>query len=151
MGAGTYPDPEVEKLIRDHFVPVQFNVVEQPDVMDRFGTPWTPTLIVEDADGREHRRSYGYLDAKRFLGEMALARLKDAVDRRDFAAAKALTEETLAQTAGDPAREPEALYWSSVAAYKTSSDPAHLMAGWNRLLEKFPDNEWARRVEFIRG
>ena len=31
MGAVTYPDPEVERMIEEHFVPVQFNVVEQPD------------------------------------------------------------------------------------------------------------------------
>lgn len=112
MGAVTYPNPEVERYILDHFIPVQFNVVEQPEVMDFFNTPWTPTLIVMDADGKQHRRSQGYLDPKRFLAEMALARIQAAIDRQDFQSANALAEEAQRLTKGDPVREPEALYWA---------------------------------------
>lgn len=151
MGAVTYPNPEVERLIEEQFVPVQFNVVEQPDVMERFNTPWTPTLIVQDAEGREHRRSQGYLGPERFIAEMSVARLKDAIDRQDFAAAKERSGEVLNRTQGDPVREPEALYWASVADYKSSNDAQKLIAGWNRLLDEFPDSEWARKVEFIRS
>jgi hypothetical protein len=150
MGAVTYPNPDVERYIQQHFIPVQFNVVEQPEVMDQFNTPWTPTLIVQDAEGREHRRSQGYLDPKRFLGEMALAWLKDAIDRRDFNAARDRATEALELTRGDPEREPEAQYWASVAAYKASEDPNQLIQGWNRLLDQFPQSEWAKRAEFIR-
>src|SRR5881398_1879284 len=107
MGAVTYPDPDVERFIKEHFIPVQFNVVKQPEVMDQFNTPWTPTLIVQDAEGREHRRTQGYLDPTRFLGEMSLALLKDAIDRRDFNTALARSRETLEVTKGDPYREPE--------------------------------------------
>jgi hypothetical protein len=151
MGAVTYPDPQVERFIDEHFIPVQFNVVEQAEVMDRFNTPWTPTLIVEDPDGREHRRSQGYLDAARFLGEMALGRLKHAVNRRDFETAKDRAADALRRAAGDPEREPEAIYWSAVAAYKATNDAANLLAGWNRLLDQFPQSEWAKKVSFIRG
>jgi hypothetical protein len=150
MGAVTYPNREVETFISEHFVPVQFNVVEQPEVMDRFNTPWTPTIIVQDADGREHRRSQGYLDPRRFLGEMSLAWLKDAIDRRDFEAAHARAHEALERTRGDAEREPEAHYWHSVAAYKRSNDQNKLMEGWNRLLDQFPQSEWAKRAEYIR-
>jgi hypothetical protein len=150
MGAVTYPNPEVQRFIREHFIPVQFNVVEQPEVMEQFNTPWTPTLIVQDADGREHRRSQGYLDPARFMGEMSLGWLKAAVDRRDFETARERSPEALERTKGDPSREPEAIYWSSVAAYKASSDPENLLKGWNRLLDEFPQSDWAKRVEFIR-
>src|SRR5947209_17205652 len=112
MGAVTYPNPEVERFINDHFIPTQFNVVEQPEVMDQFNTPWTPTLIIQDAEGREHRRSQGYLDPKRFLAEMSLALLKDAIDRRDFKTAQARSREALERTKGDAEREPEAQYWA---------------------------------------
>jgi hypothetical protein len=151
MGAVTYPNPEVERFINEHFIPVQFNVVEQPAVMEQFNTPWTPTLIVQDAEGREHRRSSGYLDPQRFLGEMSLAWLKDAIDRRDFNAARDRSTEAMERTKGDPARQPEALYWSSVAAYKATDDPNNLMQGWNRLLDQFPESEWAKKAEFIRS
>src|SRR5436190_20877349 len=127
MGAVTYPHPDVERFIQQRFIPVQFNVAEQPEAMERFNSTWTPTLIVQDAEGREHRRSQGYLDPARFLGEMALARLQAAIDRRDFEAARTRSSEALRLTAGDPTREPEARYWFSVADYKATNDPNHLV------------------------
>jgi len=150
MGRVTYPDPEVQRYINEHFIPVQFNVVEQADVMEQFNTPWTPTLIVEDVEGREHRRAQGYHDPKRLLGEMALAWLKVPINRRDFETAHDRSAETLDRTRGDLYREPEAIYWTSVAAYKATGDANNLLGGWNRLLDEFADNEWAKRVEFIR-
>jgi hypothetical protein len=150
MDAVTYPNPEVAHLIEEHFVPVQFNVVEQADVMDQFNTPWTPTLIVQDAEGREHRRSNGYLDPKRFQAEMAVARLVAAVNRGDFRTAVAHAGPAQRLNVGDPWREPEALYWSGVAAYKDANDPNLLLAAWNRILDQFSQSEWARKVEFIR-
>jgi hypothetical protein len=150
MGAVTYPEPRVASYVNQYFVPAQFNVVETPDVMAQFNAAWTPTIIVQDASGKEHRRSEGYLDPKRFLGELALARLKDAIDRQDYEAAKQRVNDAMEYTRGDAAREPEAMYWSSVVAYKTSPDHSGLLDGWNRLLDKFPDSEWAHRAEFIR-
>jgi hypothetical protein len=150
MGAVTYPNPEVEQYLQQHFVPVQFNVVEQPDVMRRFNTPWTPTLLILDADGKEHRRSQGYLDPKRLLAELSLARLQAAIDRQDFQLAHSLTDEAQRLTRGDAEREPEALYWSSVAAYKATNDAQNLVQGWNRLLDDFPQSDWAKKAEFIR-
>src|SRR5213080_55765 len=104
MGAVTYPDPEVEKFMNDHFVPVQFNVETDPGSMERFNSSWTPTLIVQDVEGKEHRRSQGYLDPKRFLGELAMALLKDAVDRGDYATAKQRVADAERLTQGDPER-----------------------------------------------
>lgn len=150
MDAGTYPDAGVRKYIERHFVPVRFNVLEQPEVAERFGSGWTPTLIVEDTKGREHRRSMGYLDPKRFIGEMAPAYLMDAVDGQDFEVASDRLAETLEQTGGDPAREPEALYWSAVVAYRVSGDREDLNEGWNRLIDEFPRSEWAKRAGYIR-
>ena len=73
-----------------------------------------------------------------------------AIDRQDFATAHRLSEEARRLTQGDPVREPEALYWSSVAAYKATHDPNNLVAGWNRLLDQFPQSEWAKKASFIR-
>jgi hypothetical protein len=150
MGAVTYPDASVQEYIKKRFIAVRFNVVAKPEVMDRFNASWTPTIIVEDARGREHRRSVGYLDPKRFLGELARAWLKDAVDRRDFAAAEERLPETEAYTQGDTVRYPETLYWGGMVAYKASVDVKNLAQGWKRLLDEFPDSEWAKRAEYVR-
>ncbi len=150
MGAVTYPNLEVQRYIEQHFVPVQFNVVEQPQAIEQFNSAWTPSLMVQDSDGREYRRSLGYLDPQRFLGEMALARLMESVHRRDFKAAHERATEALERTKGDPWREPEARYFAAVAAYKVSGDVEKLREGWNRLLDESPESDWAKKAEFIR-
>jgi hypothetical protein len=151
MDAVTYPDPEVERYLLSHFVPVQFNVVDQPEVMDRFNTPWTPTLIVLDSEGRQHRRAQGYHDPKRLVAELALGWLVAAINQRDFPEAHRRSQEALSCTEDDPYRYPEAVYWSAVAVYKATGDANQLLAGWNRLLDEMPESEWAKRVQFIRG
>lgn len=150
MGAVTYPDPAVQQYVREHFVPVKFDVVEHPEAMLRFNTPWTPTLLVQDPEGREHRRSQGFLDARRFLAEMGLARLVSAINLQFFGRAHTLAREARILADGDPQREPEALYWGSVAAYKATGDSANLLSGWTELLDDFPASDWARKVEFLR-
>ncbi len=150
MGTVTYPHPDVQAYVEKHFMPVQFNVVEQPGAADQFNSAWTPTLIVQDADGREYRRSLGYLDPNRFLGEMALARLMEGIHRRKYAVAHERGVEALERTKGDPAREPEALYFASVAAYKATDDVAKLRDGWHHLLDVFPESDWAKKANFIR-
>jgi len=149
MDEATYPDGVVRMYIEEHFVPVRFNTIERPEVEESFNSGWTPTIIVEDAEGREHRRSQGYLDPKRFIGEMALARVEDAMDRHDYEAVIKLSKEALERTEGDQAREPEALYWSAVGAFEVSGDRDDLTGGWNRLLEEFPQSEWAEKASYI--
>lgn len=151
MGERTYPDETAKSFLEEHFVPVRFNTIEEPEVEAGFDSGWTPTLIVEDPDGREHRRSQGYLDVRRFIGELSLARLKDTIDRHDYETASELAKEALEQTAGDPEREPEALYWKAVAAFEITGDREDLTNGWEPLLDKFPDSEWAKKASYIRG
>ncbi len=98
MGERTYPDEAAESYLERHFVPVRYNTIEEPEVEADFNSGWTPTLIVEDPEGHEHRRSQGYLDTPRFTGEMSLARLKDAIDRHDYKAAAEKAEEALERT-----------------------------------------------------
>jgi thioredoxin-related protein len=95
MEAETYPDEGVQGYIEGNFVPVEFNALEQPEVAERFDCSWTPTIIFEDAEGREHRRSEGYLDPRRLVGEASLARLKDALDRRETPRSQPTTLEKL--------------------------------------------------------
>lgn len=52
MGEVTYPDGVVQAYLEEHFVPVRFNTIEWPEVEESFNSGWTPTIIVEDAEGR---------------------------------------------------------------------------------------------------
>lgn len=125
-------------------------MLEQPEILKQYSSPWTPTLIVQDTEGNEQRRSVGYLSAKRFQGEMALARVITALNRKDYQVAKQLSTEAVEQTHGDALREPEAYYWLAVSTYKASEDQSGLMDGWNLLVDKFPSSEWAKRAVVIR-
>src|SRR5512141_1583690 len=131
MGAVTYPDAEVDRFIDDGFIPVQFNVVEDRTVTERFNAPWTPTIIIQDPEGKEHRRSEGYLDPKRFMGALALGRLVAAIPRHDYSQARKLAGDAERVTRGDPLREPEALYWAAVADYKASNKADDLWHGFD--------------------
>jgi len=73
-----------------------------------------------------------------------------AIGCRAWKEAPRRARDALEATRGDLAREPEALYWSAVAQYKSSDDASGLKEGWGRLLDAFPESEWAKRAEFIR-
>lgn len=150
MGERTYPDEAAKSFMESHFAPVRVDTIEEPEVEAGFDSGWTPTPIIEDADGREHRRSQGYLDVRRFIGELSLARLAAALDRHEYEAAVELAEEAVENTAGDAHREPEAMYWKAVAAFEVSGDRADLTGGWDPLLETFPGSEWAKKASYTR-
>jgi hypothetical protein len=150
MGAVTYPSPEVQRYIEDNFIPVQYNVVEHTGAADQFNSAWTPTIIVQDPEGREYRRSLGYLDPRRFLGEVALARLHRSIHRQDLRDATERVRDALEHTRGDAAREPEVLYLGAVVAYKSTGKAEQLKEGWDRLFKEFPESDWAKKTEFIR-
>ena len=71
MDTVTYSIGEVETFIEEHFIPVRFDRLEQPEVMEQFEASKTPTIIVQDAEGREHQRNVGYLDPQSFLSELS--------------------------------------------------------------------------------
>jgi hypothetical protein len=145
MDTVTYPNAEVAEYVDQHFVPVQFNVKNEPSRFGEFNACWTPTLLFFDENLREHRRAEGYFHPPRVLGEMALARLKSALDRQRWNEALDLSQEVIARVRGDAGREPEALYWAAVAQYRVDHDGKRLMSGFRRLLERFPESDWAKR------
>lgn len=150
MGAVTYPNHEVERYIQDSFIPVQYDVTQNKTAADQFNSSWAPTIIVQDADGREYRRSFGYLDPRRMLGELALARLHRSIHRQDLRDATERVHDALERTRGDAAREPEVLYFGAVVAYKSTGNAEQLKDGWNRLFKEFPESDWTKKTEFIR-
>ena len=66
---------------------MRFNTLEEPQVPADFDSGWTPTLIIEDPEGREHRRSKGYLDVRRLVEALywkAEATFEISGDREDL-------------------------------------------------------------------
>jgi len=143
----TYPSAPVIEYISDHFVPVKFNVVDQPEVKARFYTDWTPTILIHNTAGREARRSEGYLGPHEMVAELSIARVKAALYDHRYGDAIALARESLNTAKGDPLREPEAYYWCAVADYRASGDGKKLSDGWDVVIEKFPNSDWAKRAD----
>lgn len=150
MDAGTYPKEEVAEYIDKHFVPVQINVKEDADAMERFHATWTPSLMVKDGRGREYRRSEGFLNPQELLAELSLGRLKAALGGEDYESAVNIAQDALTRSDFDPARHAEARYWAGVAEYKNTDDPAKLGDHWKKLLREAPGSVWARKASFIK-
>ena len=145
----TLPDPRVEALLSERFVPFRYDVLAEPDRMKEYVAAWTPTMIVLDGQGREQRRSMGFLAPEHFLSEMALAQTTAALELEHYDDAARFADEALKLSAGDALRHPEALYWQAVARYKTSHNQDDLIGGWKALIADFPDSDWAQRVDFV--
>lgn len=149
MGAVTYPHPTVISYLEERFVPVKLHVAERAQALQPFAVPWTPGLLVLDADLRQHRRSVGYHPPEDLMAELSLGRLTEALDRGEFDEARRRAREALDRCRGDPEREAEARYYGAAAEYKATGDG--LKKGWLELLEKCPGTTWARKVEFIKS
>lgn len=121
---------------------------DNPDLSARYVATWTPTLIVLDAEGREHYRTVGYLPAQDYIARMQLARAKTAYDLGNYAQAIQLCQEVAQQYTGTEAA-PEALYWLGVAQYKSTGDVAPLKEAWKTIWDKYPQSEWAKKVSFV--
>ena len=146
MAERTYPDPRVTRFINERFVPVQFNVVENPGAQLRFHAFWTPCIMLQDVEGNEHRRSYGSLLPDQFLAELSLAHGLRFLHTGHFGKALDLLEAATEFTEADPYRHPENLYWLGVARYRVSGNAKDLDLGWDELIERHLDSDWAIRA-----
>lgn len=146
----TFSNPEVQQFLKDNFALVHYDVLADDDAMPRFSAAWTPTIIVRNAEGKEQRRSLGYLKPQSFIGEMSLAMIVADMTKGDYEAAQKHAHEAVKSTEGDDVRHPEARYWEAVTAYKTTHSQDPLIAGWKQLLADEPNSDWAKKVEFVK-
>ena len=140
-----YPNPRVAALITREFVPDRAHIQEQPTMWRRFGTRWTPTVLVLSAEGKEIRRIEGFLPADDLLGQLELALGYHAADRKDWKTAEAHFE-TAAREYPATDAVPEGLYWAGVSRYSATHDGAELKQLRRAFQERYTDTSWARRA-----
>ena len=145
MGAVTYPNEGVAKFVDLNFVPVQVQSANK-ELADKYNISWTPTILVLDADGKEHYRSVGFLQPDVFLATFELGKARYYLDREQFAEARALLEE-LIERCPVPEVVPEAIFYHGVASYKQTHDPKPLRQAYDTLTSKYPQSDWAKRAE----
>lgn len=148
MGAVTYPDERVAKFISLNFVPVQIQTSNQ-SMMQRFSVSWTPTLLVLDADGREHYRAVGFFAPEDMIATFLTAKGRWALDTDQLPEARALFEEVIS-CYSDKDAAAEALFFLGVAKYKMSHDPKPLRETYDELHAKFPQSTWAKQADHYR-
>ncbi len=148
MGAVTYPDERVAKFLSLNFVPVQLQS-SNTAMMQKFAVSWTPTLIVLDADGREHYRTVGFFTPEDLIPTFMAAKGRWALDTDQLGDARALFEEVIS---GYPDKDAaaEAIFFLGVAKYKMSHDPKPLREAYDELKAKFPQSTWTKQADHYR-
>jgi hypothetical protein len=135
----------VAKFISLNFVPVQIQTTNTV-LVQQFSVSWTPTLIVLDADGREHYRAVGFFTPEDMIASFLTAKGRWALDTDQLSDARALFEEVISNYPDkDPAAE--AIFFLGVAKYKMSHDPQPLRETYDELKAKFPQNMWTKRAD----
>ena len=67
MEAITYRDPEVGRLLRDHFIAIRVDIDERPDIGERYGDWGWPATILFSPDAQELGKFRGYLPPAELL------------------------------------------------------------------------------------
>ena len=101
---------------------------------------WTPTLLILDPEGTQRHRFEGYLPADEFLAQLHIGLAHAAFSRKQWDEAERRYRQVVEQFPTTEAA-PEALYWSGVAKYKASGNPAVLgetAHGSNRVIRRAP-------------
>jgi TolA-binding protein len=148
MGAVTYPQERVAKFLQLNFIPVQLQSSNKA-MMEKFAVSWTSTLIVLDADGREHYRIVGFLSPDDLIPTLETAKGRWALDTDQHALARATFEEVIS-CYPDSNAAAEAVFFLGVAKYKMTHDPKPLRETYDELKAKFPGSQWAKQAEHYR-
>lgn len=144
-----WPDPRVQRLIDEHFIPVRVHVKEQAQdfvrLGERYGAEWTPTTLVLTADGKERHRLEGFTPADDFLAGLSLGLGRADLDEGRFDEAERRFRGVVERHPESEAA-PEALYWAGVSRYKATHDPAALGETAKAVGSRYPTSAWAKKA-----
>ena len=144
MDAVTYPDAKVAAFINEKLIPLRISYDKKP-LSDDFNIKWTPTLIILDEKGVEHRRTVGFLAPDELIPSSLLGIGKLRLDKNQFEDALSAFEEILGYYPGSSSA-PEAVYMRGVCRYKIEKDPKGLKEAYEKLEADFPTSEWTKRA-----
>lgn len=145
MSTVTYSTEGMGSFIDLNFIPVQIEVTNKA-LMEKYGVSWTPTILVLDADGKEHYRVVGYVPPEEFIPLFMVGKARWALDTGNYALARATLEEMMTRCP-HPRAAAEAIYFLGVARYKMDHDPKPLRTAYEELKANYADSEWFRRAE----
>lgn len=144
MDTVTYPHEKVAAFLKKNLIPLRIQFDTKPYAAD-FNISWTPTLVVLDAEGKEHHRTVGFLSAEELIPAALLGMAKTRFEQQQFTEALAAITEILDGYAGSDAA-PEALFLRGVALYKSTHNPKPLKEAYEQLSAQHPSSEWTKRA-----
>ncbi len=149
----TYQEREVADLLNERFVPVLLNGrMPSPALSKVNGSHayiFSPVLIQITPEGRELRRTVGYLSPESMLVELKLGLAISLMHELRWTQASRLLEEVAAQF-GNSRLIPEVLWWRGVALYRQSgNDVKTLREAWAPLIDKYPTSLWSEKANVL--
>lgn len=73
METGTFPNEDVQKYIKQYFVPLKYESGRDAEQFARFGVFATPSFFILDANGDEVYRMVGYYSPEDFITQFISA------------------------------------------------------------------------------
>lgn len=152
MDTVTYPDPAVERALRESFVGLKIDLLARhPDLKEASGSQrigFSPAFVCYDA-GREVRRYIGWLEPRAFCAELAVTRAIAAIQKGDVGGAKTQLDDLLRDFEGTPVI-PEALYLHGMAGFLAGKkDMVALRTSWERCAREFPTSRFGMHCSVI--
>jgi thioredoxin family protein len=144
-----YPHEKVEKFVSENFVPIKIDVRKKPELMERFGALWTPTMILLDPNDTERYRFEGYLPVPDFLAHLTLGMGHIAFAMQDYEKAEWWFGQVL-ENFPDSEVAPEALYWRGVSRYKGSGNAGALADTAEEFSRRYEASSWAKKASVWR-
>ncbi len=126
-------------------MPARVKVRESPQLLERFGAKWTPTVLLLDPAGVERHRIEGFLPATDFAGQLLLGLGHAAFEAKDWKAAQRHFGEILKKLP-DTDAAPEAQYWKGVSRYKETNDATALTETFEAFQKRYRDSPWAKKA-----
>jgi TolA-binding protein len=144
MDAVTYPEHKVVEYISKNMIALRVPP-DNKKLMSTFNITWTPTLVILDADGKEHRRIVGFLPPEELVPALLLGIAQSHFERERFTEALTGLGELIAAYPKSKAT-PEAIFLRGACGYKHTHNPGLLKEAYQDLSAVYPQSEWAQRA-----
>lgn len=110
---------------------------------------FSPVLIVRAPDGRELRRTTGYLSPQSMLLELHIALAVGEMNRARWVEAHRILDGAI-ERYHHARNMPEAMCWRGVSLYRASgNDLAVLHDAWNPLIAGYWGSIWAEKADIL--
>jgi len=144
MDAVTYPNERGIEFIEKNMIPLRVAFDAQP-LATEFNLKWTPTLIMLDAEGKEHQRTVGFLPPEELIPSLLLGIARSYFDRERFSEALSTLDKILTEYPKSDSA-PEAIYLRGVCRYKSTHKPQPLKEAYEQLQANYASSEWTKRA-----